>query len=111
MIHKPSSQIEADLARKDGIILRVAEATHHLATELSRAHQSFWAIPTERLLAVLNANVAETVQAFEANTALATACNASLDALDLPEMSARAPLLPGRSDIVFENGAFVQIEE
>lgn len=109
MIHKPTTQLEADLANKDAFVLRAAEATHHLAVVLRDVHQSFWSVPTERLLAVLNADVPITLQTFQANTALATACNASLDALALPELSARAPVTLGRSDIVFDGGQFVYV--
>jgi hypothetical protein len=107
MIHKPSNQLEADLAAKDVLILRAAEATHHLASVLSNVHHAFWSVPTERLLAVLNADIPATLETFAANTALAQACNASLNALDLPEMSTRAPVEPGRTDIVFDGGQFV----
>lgn len=109
MIHKPTTQLEADLVHKDAFILRAAEATHHLAVVLRDVHQSFWAVPTERLLAVLNADIPTTLQTFQANTALATACNASLDALALPELSERAPVTLGRSDIVFADGQFIHV--
>lgn len=108
MIHKPSTQLEADLARKDTVILRVAEATHHLASVLLHSGE-IWHLPTDRLLAVLNADIPATLQTLEAHAALATACNASLDSLDLPEMSTRAPVVPGRSDVVFEDGLFVML--
>lgn len=107
MIHKPANQLEADLHAKDALILRAAEATHHLASVLSNVHHAFWSVRTDRLLAVLNADVPATLETFAANTALAQACNASLDALDLPQMSTRAPVVPGRSDIGFVDGGFV----
>lgn len=111
MIHKPANQLEADLGAKDMLILRAAEATHHLASVLSNVHQAFWSVPTERLLAVLNADVPATLETFAANTALAEACNASLNALDIAEMSTRAPVVPGRADIVFVDGVFVHQAE
>lgn len=106
MIHKPSTQLEADLAAKDQLVLQAAEATHHLATVLAAVHRAFWSLPEERLLAVLNADVPTTLATFAANTALATACNANLDALDLPRFSHRA-ILTTPADITFDGAQFV----
>lgn len=111
MIHRPSTQLEADLIAKDQLVIRAAEATHHLASVLSTAHQAFWALPAERLLSVLNADIAATLATFQANTDLGTACNASLDAIALPHLSTRAPVTPGRADIVFDGTAFVYVPE
>jgi hypothetical protein len=107
MIHKPATQLEADLIAKDQLVIRAAEAAHHLASILASVNQSFWSIPTDRLLAVLNHNIAATLATFEANTALGTACNTHLDAIDLPQLSVRTPLTAGRSDIVFDGQQFV----
>ena len=100
------TQAEADLQAKDQLILQAAEATHHLASVLAATNAAFWSVPDERLLAVLNADVSATLATFAANTALGTAVNASLDALNLPQFSKRAPVEPGRSDIGFADGAF-----
>jgi hypothetical protein len=100
------TEAEADLAAKDAIILRVGEATHHLASVLSSANAAFWAVPTDRLLNVLNADVAATISTFQANTLLGMQVNASLDALGVPHFTSRAPVEPGRKDIVFDGAAF-----
>ena len=109
MIHKPSTQLEADLLAKDALVIRAAEATHHLATVLKTCNDAFWSLPTDRLLAVLNASIPDTLAAFAANTALGTACNQHLDAIALSNLATRAPLTPGRADIVFDGAAFVYV--
>lgn len=109
MIHKPSTQLEADLLAKDALVIRAAEATHHLASVLKGCNEQFWSLPTERLLAVLNESIADTLAAFQANTVLGTACNQHLDAIGLPNLSTRAPLEMGRTDIVFDGQAFTYV--
>ena len=98
-----------DLDVKDSLILQAAEATHHLAAVLASTNEHFWSFPTDRLLAVLNADVPATLATFQANSTLAAAVNASLDALDLPEFTRRAPTTTGRADIAFDGAAFVLI--
>ena len=107
-ILKSLTEFESDLAAKDAMVIAAAEATHHLASVLANVHRAFWSLPTERLLAVLNADVEATLATFAANTALGTAANASLDALALPRFPARAPLTLGREDVYFdsETGVF-----
>lgn len=98
-----------DLDVKDGLVLQVAEATHHLASMLATTNARFWAFPTDSLLAVLNADVPATLATFQANTALADAVNSSLDAIDLPQFSRRAPTTTGRADITFDGLEFVYV--
>ena len=105
----PKTPLEADLAAKDVRVLQCAEATHHLAAIMRNAHEWLWRLPTDRLLAILNADVAVTLATFAANTALGTAVNASLDALKLPQFPTRAPVEPGRPDITFDGTAFVLV--
>ena len=100
---------EADLAAKESLVLQAGEATHHLASVLASTNARFWQLPTDRLLAVLNADVPATLATFTANTALGMTVNASLDALAVPRFSARAPLEMGRTDIVFDGTAFVYV--
>ena len=95
-----------DLDVKDALILQVAEATHNLASVLAATNEQFWSFPTDRLLAVLNADVDATLATFEANSELAAAVNASLDALSLPQFSRRAPTEQGRDDIMFDGIKF-----
>ena len=103
----PKTPLEADLAAKDVRVLQCAEATHHLAAIMRNAHEWLWKLPTDRLLAILNADVAVTLATFSQNTALGLAANAALDALNLPDFPTRAPVEIGRSDITFDGTAFV----
>lgn len=103
------TEAEADLQAKDALILRVGEATHHLASVLSGANAVFWAVPTERLLAVLNHDVAATIATFQANTLLGTQVNASLNALGASQFATRAPVEPARADIILDGTAFVYV--
>jgi len=103
------SLIEADLAAKEQLVLQAGEATHHLASTLATTNAAFWSLPTDRLLAVLNADVPATLATFAANTALGMQVNASLDALAVQRFTTRAPVEPGRSDIVFDGAAFVYV--
>ena len=100
---------EADLAAKEQLVLQAGEATYHLASVLAATNARFWELPTDRLLAVLNEDIAATVATFTANTVLGTAVNASLDALAVPAFAKRAPVEPGRTDIVFDGTAFVYV--
>ena len=67
-------------------------------------------MPTDRLLALLNADVPTTLAIFAANTALANAVNESLDLTGRSELSTRVPTEFGRHDIAFVDGQFVQQE-
>ena len=103
------SQLERDLAEKDAGILRAATALHHAATVIKSENTRFWAVPTVRLLAVLNADVPLTLATFAANTQAGTEVNALLDAVASPDLPTRAPVTAGRSDIVFDGTAFVYV--
>ena len=103
----PKTPLESDLAAKDVRVLQCAEATHHLAAVMRNAHEWLWKLPTARLLAILNADVAVTLDTFAQNTALGLAANAALDALNLTDFPTRAPVEIGRSDITFDGTAFV----
>jgi hypothetical protein len=103
------SNLDRDLADLHDDILAGAEALHHAASILRDRHARFWDVPTDRLLAVLNADVPRTLAIFQANTATATALNAQLDALALPQFPLRAPTTIGRDDVAFEDGQFVVI--
>jgi hypothetical protein len=103
------TEAEADLQAKENLVLQAGEATHHLASVLASTNARFWSLPTERLLAVLNADVPATLATFAANTALGQQVNASLEALAQPGFSVRAPVEPGRADIVFDGAVFVHV--
>ena len=107
---KTLTESEQDLALKDSLVLQVAEASHHLAVTLKQTNDQFWSLPTDRLLAVLNADVISTLNTFAANAGIGQAVNDSLDAVGLPQYSTRAPLLMGRQDIKLDdNGVFVLV--
>ena len=104
----PRTQLEQDLAAKDAGVLRSAKAFHSVAAALRDENQRFWSLPPERLLAVLNHNVEQTMATFTANTMAGEAINAVLDAVNLPGLTGRAPVRIGREGIAFdaENGVF-----
>jgi len=103
------TQAETDLADKDAGIIRSAEALHHAATVIKIENARFWSLPTDRLLAVLNADIPTTLATFQANTAAGTAINSLLDLLGLDQLSNRVPTEPGRTDIIFDGAAFVYV--
>jgi hypothetical protein len=103
------TEAEADLQAKEQLVLQAGEATHHLASTLATTNAQFWSLPTDRLLAVLNADIPATLATFAANTALGLQVNASLDALAVPQFASRAPVTAGRSDIVFDGTVFEYI--
>ena len=103
----PKTQLEIDLADVDQDVLEIAQAAHHLAVVMDARNRRFWSFPTDRLLSVLNANVPRTLSIFSANTALGTATNTALDSLNTEMFPVRAPVVPGRSDIVFDGTQFV----
>ena len=106
----PKTTLQADLAAKDLRVLECAEATHNLAAVMRNAHEWLWTLPNERLLAVLNDDVARTLDTFAQNTALGTAANTALDALDLPQFKGRSPVVLGRADVSFDGTAFFIVE-
>ena len=94
------TQLENDLAFKDARVLYAASQTNHLAAVLHEENEKFWSMPTDRLLAVLNADVPATLKMFTANTALGQAVNASLDAETGPPSDNRvAPLRTASSKL------------
>ena len=109
MLITNKTPLEIDLAAKDARVLQCAEAAHNLAAVMCNAHEWLWRLPTTRLLAILNADVAVTLATFSQNTALGLAANAALDALSLPEFPTRAPVEIGRADITFDGTAFVLV--
>lgn len=100
------SPLANDLRTKDESVLRCAEAAHNFASHLANEHARFWALPTDRLLALLNYDVQATLAMFAANTSAGTSVNALLDQLGDPRFATRAPVTIGRPDIVFNNGLF-----
>jgi hypothetical protein len=104
----PKTQLEKDLAEKDAGIIRAATALHYAGTVIAAENAQFWALPQERLLAVLNDNVERTLAMFEANSAAGNAINSLLDRIGNEALSHRAPTtMP--AGYVFENGAFAYV--
>lgn len=101
--------LQRDLDEKDASVIRCAEALHHAASVLAEENLRFWEVPTDRLLAVLNHDIAATLATFAANSAVGLAINAQLDALALPQLPRRAPVEPGRTDIVLQDGQYVHV--
>jgi len=103
------TQLQIDLDAKDESVLRSAEAMHHTATVIKNENIKFWSLPTDRLLAVLNYNIPQTLSVFAANAQAAVAINALLDAVDSPRFSNRLPTEMGRNDVMFDGNQFVVI--
>lgn len=95
--------------------LRIAEAVNHLIIIQSSVNTEFWGMPTNDILAELNADINETLTLFAGNTTLSVALNATQDTLNVIDhkgnqvFTARAPITTGRSDIAFDGSAFVLI--
>ena len=100
------SQLEKDLAEKDESVMRCAEAVHHLAVILNNENDRFWSLPTDRLLAVMNHDVQNTQYVFASNKQISEAVNSSLDDVNDPRFSIRAPIAPGRNDINFDGAKY-----
>jgi hypothetical protein len=92
---------------KDAWVVQCAAATHNLAAAMRNAHAWLWSLPTDDLLGLLNHDVAVTLATFQQNTALGLAANAALDSVAIPELTVRAPVVPGRSDIIYDGEQFV----
>ncbi len=104
------TEAEADLAWKDSLVLRVAEAANHLASVMTSVHAEFHSkLPPERLVAVLNDDVPASLAMLQGNTEIGTPICNWLDELGEDCFSARPPLTMGRADIVFDGTAFVYV--
>lgn len=100
------TQAQQDGLLLDNLILSTAEALNNLAATMARCNADFWSLTDERLATVLNTDIARTNAVFSANSALGLTINTMLDTLSLPQFSARAPLVPGRSLEVGPDGAY-----
>ena len=101
------TQLESDLQKKDSMVLQAAYAVDQVARTLSETHQTLSQLPTERLLALLNYDVASTLATLEANNTIGAAVNASLDELNYPLFTTRAPIDVGFPDITFDGNSFI----
>jgi len=98
------TQLEKDLALKDSLILKALAAANHAAVTLRECYDQFYALPADRLEAVLNNSIPSTLAMFAANTSLGQAVNASLDAAEFGTV--RAPVeLPAH--VTFDGTQFV----
>ncbi len=98
------TQLEIDLANNDESVTKAGRAIHHAALVLSNEYKAFWALPTDRLLALLNHNVPRSLAVFAANTTAGTSLNSILDLLGDPALHIRVPVEPARTDITFDQG-------
>lgn len=93
--------------------LRVAEAVNHLIVTLTVANKDFWNRSTDTILTELNLDIEESMELLTGNTTLATALNATQASLNVrnedgnPVFTERAPVVPGRTDIIFEGSQFI----
>ncbi len=101
-IFPQKTTLQQDAQQLDAGILSVAEALNHTATILKIEHDKIWSLPDERLLALLNANVARMITISAAKDAAATQINALLTQLNLPQYTTRAPVGFGRTDVKFD---------
>ena len=106
MLTTPKTQLQLDRDANDARVKRIATALHYVAGVMTHEHREYWSLSDDRLLAVLNDDVAVTFARNEANDKIANAINDALGALNDPELTHRAPTAPGRSDIGFADGAF-----
>lgn len=103
------SEAEKDLLSFDRLIKQAAAAAHYAVIVDAAAYEECWSLPIERLLPMLNHNVARTLAVFAARRELCLALNASLDALDDEDFPRRAEILPGRTDIAFDGKQFIHV--
>lgn len=101
------TELESDLQKKDSMVLQAAYAVDQVARTLSETHQTLSQLPTERLLALLNYDLVGTLATLEANNVIGAVVNVSLDSLNHPQFSTRAPIEVGFPDITFDGVAFV----
>jgi len=106
LIHTPTAAESRRLFR-ESLILKVAEATHHAASVMASANDSYWAVEPEQLVADLNADLGTSIATMSANEAQAESLNASLVLIDLPQFSNRAPTQIGNPLITFDGTEFV----
>ena len=109
-IIKTLTQGQQDIADKNELVMQVAEATNSMVSVLTSVLQKFWALPTPRLLALLNDDVQASISTFELCGILAVGSNQALSALGLSKFSNRAPESRLRSDIQFDTAKMKFIE-
>jgi len=103
------TQLESDQAWLDSLILRKAEAMHHFAAVSAAVNAEFWALEDDRLLTLLNSDIARSMAILENDAAVNAPINAGLELIGLPQFTSRAPVAKGRDDIGFADGAFFVI--
>ena len=109
-IIKTLTQSQQDIADKNELVLQVAEAANSMVVILTSVLQKFWALPTPRLLALLNDDVQASISTFELCGILAVGSNQALIALNLSKFSNRAPESRLRADIQFDTATMKFIE-
>lgn len=104
LLTNTTDQLALDRAELETRIAATGEALNHLAAVARQGFDWLWSLPTERLLAVLNADVTWTLALFSANTQMGEVGNGMLDLVGLAKFRNRFPVVPGRSDIQFVPG-------
>ena len=108
MIITEKTQFQKDLDKKDLIVRQIAYATCRLAREINDNNKNFWSLPEDRLLAVLNHDVAASLATIALNDDLLDGLMAAITVLgdDFLRMAGTAFV---REDIVFNGTEFVYV--
>jgi len=108
MIITEKTQFQKDLDKKDAFVRQSAHSTCRLARELNDNNKAFWSLPPDRLLAVLNHDVAASLATIALNTQLLQGLMAAISVLGSDFLRfAGTPFV--REDIVFDGTAFVYV--
>jgi hypothetical protein len=108
MIITEKTQFQKDLDKKDTFVRQSARSTCRLARELNDNNKAFWSLPPDRLLAVLNHDVAASLATITLNTQLLQGLMAAISVLGSDFLRfAGTPFV--REDIVFDGTAFVYV--
>lgn len=105
------TQAERDRQELYASVRQSAQDLAQAASRAKQAHERFWAKSPERILAVLNHDVAYSLEVFAKTTATAEALNPLLAGFG-PRFPVRVPAERGRLEIVFnaETNKFELVE-
>ena len=113
LLHTPTAA-ESRRTFRENLMLKVAEATHHVASTELLAHEEFWAVEPVQLVAELNADLANSLALMAAQNAQAVMHNTSLALFaDVKNSDGsqrfpnRAPTEIGNPNITFDGTEFV----
>ena len=108
MIITEKTQFQKDLDKKDAFVRQSAHSTCRLVREINDNNRNFWSLPPDRLLAVLNHDVASSLATIALNTQLLNGLMAAISVLgsDFLRFAGTAFV---REDIVFNGTEFVHV--